>query len=180
MMSFNGKVYKSPPYHSNMKEIMLWNNKKYQMEWFDNTDYSKLKNITQIYGVLFDKSGKICLVRPTIPRGWRFPGGKIEPGENCKQALIREADEEADIEIDNIVPLGYIKVTPLEKDTAEKVHCLLRATGRITKIKKQTLDPAEDLINERIFIDPKDFLKYCPWGKVGNAVVEKAMKINVK
>lgn len=38
-------------------------------------------------------------VHQTYPNKWEFPGGKVEPGETDKKALIREIAEELQIEI---------------------------------------------------------------------------------
>jgi 8-oxo-dGTP diphosphatase len=43
---------------------------------------------------------KILLVRVRNNQHWYLPGGKIEPGETPKQALLRELAEELSIEIE--------------------------------------------------------------------------------
>lgn len=161
-----------------MKEIVKWKGERNEIEYFDSTEISLLNNITQIYGFLFDSKGKFCIVRPTEARGWRLPGGGIEEGEDWKQALIREAEEEADVELDesSLKLTGYIKVTPLDKDSKKGVHYLLRAKGNITKVNDQTEDVAEGLINEREFIDSEKFLEYCPWGEIGRLQLEGTFK----
>jgi len=163
-----------------MKQRVIWKEQEYELEWNDETNFSKLNNVIQVYGFLFDKDNKICLVRPTEARGWRLPGGKSEKEDkDWKDTLIREADEEADVEIDkkSITPLGYIKVIPISKNCERKEHCLLRVKANITKINEQTEDIAERLINERIFITSEDFLDYCPWGEIGKVQRDRAMKV---
>lgn len=161
-----------------MKEKINWNDQEYELEWVDDTDIEGLENINQVYGFLFTKDEKLCIVRPSEIQGWRLPGGTPEKEDkDWKATLIRESDEEADIELDkeSLKIIGYLKITPLSENCEKPLHYALRVKGDVIKINDQTIDIAEGLINEREFIDPKEFLNYCPWGETGKAQINKVL-----
>jgi ADP-ribose pyrophosphatase YjhB (NUDIX family) len=47
---------------------------------------------------IFDERGRVLLVLER--EEWAYPGGRLEPGETPEQAAVREAREEAGVEID--------------------------------------------------------------------------------
>ncbi len=53
-----------------------------------------------VRGVVIGEDDSILLVRHGYVSGWHFPGGGVEPGESCAEALARELEEEASVALD--------------------------------------------------------------------------------
>ncbi len=54
------------------------------------------KHIVAVSGLICHPNGKILLIR-SPRRGWEFPGGQVEEGENLIKALRREIQEESGV-----------------------------------------------------------------------------------
>ena len=145
----------------------------FNFKWFPTKDFSKIKPITQVYGVCFNEDGKIPIVS-IDGKKWLLPGGTPENVETPEQTLVREVDEEADLVIKEITPLGYQRVENLDSG---RIQYQLRYFALIDKVNKQTIDPDVGKILVRKFIYPKDFSKYCPWGNVGEEVIRLAQDL---
>ncbi|MBU2577161.1 MAG: NUDIX domain-containing protein [Nanoarchaeota archaeon] len=154
-----------------------WKGQKYLMEWLDDVDFESLENVVQAYGFIFDKNGKLCIINCT--GNWCLPGGTIEDYDNnFEDTLIREVNEEADLDIENIKRVGCFKCTSLSDNCERKgVHHILRYVADVDNIKEQTEDPAIGKIPERKFIDTEDFLKFVPWGDSGAFQLKKALEV---
>jgi len=147
----------------------------WEMEWSDNTDFEKLKNVIGVQGFVFDDSGRFCIIKLSCKERWLITGGKPEKEDKTfEDTLIREVDEEADLNIKDLKRVGYI--ASYKKDNPEKKEYSLRYIAKVDKIKPQTPDPAYDEVTERKFIFPEEFEKYCGWGENGEFQLKKVLK----
>ncbi|MGH8584280.1 MAG: Nudix family hydrolase [Gammaproteobacteria bacterium] len=76
-------------------------------------------------GLLYNERGEVLIAqrRPEADQGglWEFPGGKIEPGEDCAAALVRELAEELGIEVRDQRPV--LKVRHAYPDRSVCLDC---------------------------------------------------------
>lgn len=62
---------------------------------------------------IVDRGGRVLMQKRPADKAhgglWEFPGGKVEPGETCEQALVRESDEELGVAIDvsDLAPVSF-------------------------------------------------------------------------
>ena len=66
-----------------------------------------MKKVEVVAGIIFYKESILCCQRktnkyPYLSEKWEFPGGKLEEGETREKALIREIDEELEMEIQDL------------------------------------------------------------------------------
>jgi 8-oxo-dGTP pyrophosphatase MutT (NUDIX family) len=149
--------------------------KRYLLEWVSGDNFSGLDNVKQVYGYLFDNDGKLLIVNPKS--SWRLPGGGVEESDSSyEETLIREATEEADADISNLIGLGYIKVSPFNEDD-EDAHYLVRYIGKIARLNEQTIDEAVGEVNDRKLIDVGEFSDYIDWGEMGLEILRLAVEV---
>lgn len=143
-----------------ISERSQWKGRTLIRTWIKLNSIKNLSPITQVYAFCFNNDGKIMLVKDPFKEFWNLPGGKPIEKETYIETLIREVNEEATCVIENIKILGAIKITFL--DNKEEFY-QLRCVAKIKKINKQTIDPDRGYKLKRIFISPKDYIKYASY-----------------
>ncbi len=146
----------------------------YKAKWSKDIDFDNLKNVKQANGVLFNDEGQILIVN--VVGNWQLPGGHIETSESYEEGLKREISEEANVDVDNITPIGHLKVNEIKGDILKPEFIQVYYFGKIIKINEQKIDPAHNKIAERKFIKPEEFTDYIPWGGIGKEIINEAEK----
>lgn len=144
----------------------------YNVEMGNDTNFDSLENIKQVNGLVFNEEGELLIVNTV--GNWQLPGGHLKKGETFEDCLRREVDEEADVEISEISPFCFLKISEIKEGGSGPEIIQLKFVAKLKNLKEQTIDPAYNKIPERKFINIEEFTKYVPWGNIGNELVNKA------
>ncbi len=142
--------------------------------WIKTDNLENYSPITQVYGIIFNDKNEILVCRESDNGSWIIPGGHPEDGESIEQTLMRELQEEVDVEIEGIKSLGAQKVTFPDDANSGKAIYQVRCIAKLRKLNPQTPDPANGNIWERRFIPASEIIHYVKWGKTGEAMFKDA------
>ena len=101
-----------------------------------------------------------------------MPGGKVDQGENYRDAITREIKEEANMEVLSCELIGYQDNYGSEQGASRHIYsvCMVKPAGEFVT------DPDEG-VSEIKLIDPKDYKEYFDWGVIGDRVMARALEI---
>jgi 8-oxo-dGTP pyrophosphatase MutT (NUDIX family) len=107
------------------------------------------------------EGARVLLVRHSYIDGWYLPGGGVERGETCAEAVRRELREEAGIEAREARLFGLYLAGPGPGSAARDDHVALYVVEAFTKSVAPKVDPE---IAETAFF-PLDALPVSPAGE---------------
>ena len=96
-------------------------------------------------GAVIVKEGKIVLIkrRNEPSKGkWTIPGGLVELAESPEQAVIREANEETGLDVDNPALADVVSNVDLDTEGKVKYHYVI--IEYLVHVKKGTAQAASD------------------------------------
>ncbi|MGL4838061.1 MAG: NUDIX domain-containing protein, partial [Shewanella sp.] len=91
------------------------------------------KRVHVAVGIILNSAAQILLAkRPAhLHQGgkWEFPGGKVEPGENVVEALIRELKEELNLTVHASSPFMQLSYDYPDKQVLLDIHTVQHFSG---------------------------------------------------
>ncbi|MFD6465597.1 NUDIX hydrolase [Streptomyces goshikiensis] len=112
----------------------------------------------RVAGAVVVHEGRVLLVRRRVEEGQlsrQFPAGKVEPGESCEEAAVRETKEEAGLEVVAVVRLGE-RVHPITSRQVSYTACeVVGGTAHVADA---------DEIAEVAWVTLSEIPQYIPYG----------------
>ncbi|MFF8268301.1 NUDIX hydrolase [Streptomyces sp. NPDC016562] len=112
----------------------------------------------RIAGAVVVHEGQVLLIRRRVAEGllsWQFPAGKVEPGESCEEAAIRETREEAGLDVVAVVLLGE-RVHPITGRQVSYTACeVVGGTAHVADA---------DEVAEIAWVTLSEIPRYIPYG----------------
>lgn len=158
------------------------NGQTVELEWIKTELIEGKSPVTQAYGICFNDNGEILVCREDSDGRWQLPGGKPENEEDLPTTLQREALEEADIEVTNIIVLGFQRVSyPNNPNKTEGDNFYqARLICKVEKVLPPTIDPATGKTWERKFVPADQITEYIKWGQLGEVMFKDAIEVYSK
>lgn len=150
-----------------------WDGHTVTYTWIPDHDLEKYKPLMQVYGICFDGQGRILIIKD---KRWQIPGGTPEAGESLEETLIRELDEEAQVSVTNIFPLGVQRVDfPGNPNKEEgELYFQARFIAEIKKLDPPQADPATGKTYARKFVPVSEIDNHIKWGRGGSEMFKDA------
>ncbi|MEW1634232.1 NUDIX domain-containing protein [Streptomyces sp. NPDC093801] len=114
--------------------------------------------VRRVAGAVVVHGGRVLLIRRRAPEGqlsWQFPAGKVEPGESCEEAAVRETKEETGLDVVAVVRLGE-RVHPITGWRVSYTAC--EAAGGTAHV------AASDEVAEVAWVTLPEIPQYIPYG----------------
>ncbi len=147
--------------------------------WIDCHDRREMDGYqpcTQVYGICFNDGADILVIDEKGNGTWKIVGGKPQAGEIPEQTLARELMEEANVELQEMLPVGVQRVEEFFPDKGQpKVYYQWRFAGVIARLLPPTPDPDTGRIYQRKFVPVSEINEAVKWGETGKAMFAAAV-----
>ena len=133
--------------------------------------------ITQVYGIILDREGRVMLRVEKRAGGIRYSlgGGRPEPFDDGIDATCRrELLEEVNTEIETPVYIGYQLV---DEEDGTPPYAQVRMAAMIKRIGEKKPDPDNGETYDRYMVSPERAAELLNWGDVGYEQVMKAKEV---
>jgi len=131
------------------------------------------KKIQGVHAYCFYQD-KLVLVYSEKKGYWTPPGGGVEAGENVRDAVRREVEEETNMNVIKQRFIGCQDITESQGVVSQtRSVCIVEPFGPFTN------DPDGDITKIEL-IDPANYKKYFDWGEIGDHIMQRALELKMQ